>query len=117
MSCGNIFYASRFSEFIAHVGVPAVILDIQDAVRAERGQDFGRAGAIFFDFLMPFEVGHRVIRGADNLHIGALDNPLGPHVRSFEPFIAGFPDFLGVLPIENQIAVKITLQLQMRPMV
>ena len=80
------------------------------------GQHFrGMAG--LGEDAMIFEAVHRVVRGADDLHLEFFQDALRGERGRGEFFVRRFPDFFGGRFVQQIVDAEIALQFQMRPVI
>ena len=94
----------------------AAPLNVQTLVGAERGKDF-RLKTALGNLLMILQRIGRIIRSTKKIHIGIANKVLGAHIGRSQLFRSDLPDLLTVLLTDHKITVKVTLKLQMAPMV
>ncbi len=93
----------------------ALFVDIDRFIRSKSRHDLHIEGFVRCNGVMIFQRIRRIVRGADDAHAG-----IRHHIacaERFQPFAADIPDFLCVFRIQYQIAVKVALELEMRPVV
>ena len=115
-----VYIVNRIAADLAqllYVGRKAGLVDVDGLVGTPCGQYLSLAGGVGRDGLVPVQIVHRVIGGADQGYVALLNNAAHAHVRLLQLCIAPVVNRAGVFFIDEQVAAEIAFQLQMRPVV
>ena len=116
VGCGANCHAGDFRK-PGHVFRKAGAVHVHGLVGAEGGQHPGLEGSIRRDFVVPFQGIHRVVGGADELHVEFFNESPGPEFILRQQGVALFPDFGSGLFGKGRIDAEDPLELQMGPVV
>src|SRR5574344_1957454 len=100
-----------------HVAGKRLLVDVERLVRTERRQDLHFARLVRGDLLVPYERVARIVRRADELHVGLPDDPADAHRLLRENLVA-----FGVDPLRGPLVqrlgdAEVVLEPEVRPVV
>ena len=100
-----------------HVIHKAAALDVEHLVRAPGRIDLEIAGGVLLDQGVMLQIVHRVVGGADDLHAEFLDQAAAAVFLRRQQRVRAVPDILRRLFAQRLIYVKISLKLEVSPVI
>ena len=102
---------------LLHVIRDSRLVDIQPLVRSPSRQHLNVEGIILREHFMPLESVRRVVGRAEQLHVRILNDIPHAHRRVAQLLVADLPDSVRIIAVYDQVAVEITSELKVRPMI
>ena len=117
VDAGQLFLAHNSGQ-LAHVLGKAGLVDVDCLIGAE-GRSHGELdGGVFLDLLVPVQIIDGVIGGADEGHVGLLDQAADGQLGIvLQLVVAQVPDFLSGIAVQHALVAKEHMQLEVGPVV
>ena len=106
VDAGQLFLAHNGSQ-LCHVLSKAGLVDVEGFIRAEGGSHGELDGGILLDLLVPVQVVDGVIGGADEGHVGLLDQAADSQLGIvLQLVVTQVPHFLSGVAVQHAVVAK-----------
>ena len=117
VDAGQLFLAHNSGQ-LAHVLCKAGLVDVDGLIGTEGRSHDELDGGVFLDLLVPVQIIDGVIGGADEGHVGLLDQAADSQLGIvLQLVVAQVPHFLSGVAVQHAVVAKEHMQLEVGPVV